>query len=554
LGDPLTLGDGLTLEFMGDGTVSLVHDPHVLVVSSIDLSDGPRPALRVSGTLSDPRTIVRSVRLSGQRVATRNAEWEATPLGQFHATIPLNHEAWDGQTRPLPSGRFVLEILAESDHPIDLAIGASRWAGFGRRAYGQSYDWQLSGKDRCLELELSAPLAPDEIGRHSQKQLRSASRRATSELEGTFFSSWYGRQVSDSPLAIFRELSARGIGEPYTWEVADPSVAIPEGAVAAVVGSRQWWRASTTARHVVTNVWQRSDFLKRDGQVVVQTWHGTPYKLLGLDRPTKAGRPGSIRKIQRDTRQWDVLISQNPHSSEVFRRAYLWDRPILETGYPRNDALAHADPIERSVVRQRLGLREDQIAVLYAPTWRENDRSMVGVLNLPRIAAALGPDYRILMRGHSITVRAAPPVHTDTVLDVTTYPDPTELMLAADVLVTDYSSIMFDFSVTGRPMLFYVPDLDEYAGTARPRWRAGKDGPGTTGFRGVYFDLASMAPGPLLTKERSLIAELLGLRQGHRTHDAAYRAWQATFNPHDDGAASTRVVDQVFCDLGDSFS
>lgn len=553
LGNPIPLGSGLLVNFLGDGTVRVAHDHSVLVVTSANCVDGPEPGLHVTGTLSDPTRRVRSVLLSGPRVQVPAASWHVTADGTFHAVMPLESRSWDAQVRPLPPGRYLLRLETESGQAIEPLVGPYCLGAFGRREYGRVHNTRLSRKGGHLEIEVSAPLAPDEIGAYNQRRLRAEAAQASDEPVGTFFVSWYGRNVSDNPLAIYREMASRGLGEPYTWEVTDLSVAIPEGTEAAVVGSRNWWHASTSARYVVVNVWQRKDFLKRKGQVVVQTWHGTPYKLLGLDRPTKAGRPGSIRLIERDTQAWNHLISQNPHSSETYRRAYLWDRPILEIGYPRNDLLARGEPSERARVRELLGLTADQVAILYAPTWREDDRSKVGVLDVHQFARKLGPGHPILLRGHSITLRGGKPVESESIIDVSSYPDAADLMIAADVLVTDYSSIMFDFSVTGRPILFYVPDLADYAGTAARQGRIRKTSPGTNAevsskFRGVYFELGPLAPGPLITNQRDLVTAVRNLDAIRRQYASKYATWRSTFNPHDDGLASRRLVDELFPD------
>jgi CDP-glycerol glycerophosphotransferase (TagB/SpsB family) len=118
------------------------------------------------------------------------------------------------------------------------------------------------------------------------------------------------------------------------------------------------------------------------------------------------------------------------------------------------------------------------------------------------------------------------------VVEVTTYPEINDLFAVADVAITDYSSIMFDYSVTGKPMLFFVPDLDDY----RERRR------------GVYFDLGESAPGPLLATTEEVAEALRGLDPAAyaRAHGEKYAAWRARFNPHDDGEAAARVVDEIY--------
>src|SRR5690606_37289810 len=151
-------------------------------------------------------------------------------------------------------------------------------------------------------------------------------------------------------------------------------------------------------------------------------------------------------------------------------------RPVWIEGYPRNDVLMTGD---RDEIRTRLGIGADEKAILYAPTWRDDRDRIVEFLDLPALAQQT--DAVVLVRGHSRTLAAGQDATGPRVVDVTAYPDIAQLLLAADVLLTDYSSVMFDFTATGKPIHFFTPDLDHYRGE----------------LRGFYFDLAARAPGPL---------------------------------------------------------
>ena len=212
---------------------------------------------------------------------------------------------------------------------------------------------------------------------------------------------------------------------------------------------------------------------------------------------------------------------------------------MLETGYPRNDVLARADRDARGRRGPRAARASRRIArvVLYAPTYRDDVRDNRGryrleqALDIDRLRAAVGDDTVILYRKHHYCVDPAPATADGFVRDVSAYPDATELMLAADVLVTDYSSMMFDFANTGRPMLFFTYDLDAYRDE----------------IRGFYFDFAERAPGPLLRTTDELAAALRGPRRraspSTRTATASSRR---AFCELDDGHAAARVVDRLF--------
>jgi CDP-glycerol glycerophosphotransferase len=231
------------------------------------------------------------------------------------------------------------------------------------------------------------------------------------------------------------------------------------------------------------------------------------------------------------------VVSPNRFSTPILRRAYAVEGEMLETGYPRDDVLARPDrDTLGQEVRRRLGIPEGKRTVLYAPTYRDNlfdargRYRMEPQLDLERLRAAVGEDTVILFRKHHYIVDPVPTEPRGFVIDVSQYPDGTELMLAADVLVTDYSSMMFDFANTGRPMLFFTHDLDAYRDE----------------IRGFYFDFVESAPGPLLRTTDELADALVGIDAVRSSYAAAYEAFATRFCELDDGHASARVVDRVF--------
>jgi CDP-glycerol glycerophosphotransferase len=209
---------------------------------------------------------------------------------------------------------------------------------------------------------------------------------------------------------------------------------------------------------------------------------------------------------------------------------------MLETGYPRVDVLAGAGLEERSRrLRRRLAIPDDMRTVLYAPTYRDQVVDRRGRfrldlrLDLERLRAAVGEDSVILFRKHHYVIDAAPQTADGFVRDVSSYPDGTELLLAADVLLTDYSSMMVDYANTGRPMLFFTYDLDAYADE----------------IRGFYLDFMATVPGPLLRTTDEVADALADLDAVRAAHADRYRAFRDTFCELDDGRAAERVVDRL---------
>ncbi len=425
----------------------------------------------------------------------------------WSATVSLRAARWGGEPMPVPSGAYQLRLDAGPQPVIE---AASRTVPSLARVEAEG---DL--------VRVSAPLTDDERGTANQARLEREyrSREATPE-DAVFFESFYGQNASCNPRALDAVIAA---GHPRTaryWSVIDASVEVPDGAIALVEGSAEWWRVRADARLLVVNDWLRKRWIKRKHQTVLQTWHGTMLKKIANDRPRQALRAKLAAILE--SRRWDVLLSQNPHSTTVFRSAYRFRGPIWEVGYPRNDSLSDANG---SAMRSKLGIAANTKVLLYAPTWRDDHLEHIDHLDVAAFTDALGPGYVTLIRGHSRTLRPGRDLHASNVLDVTGYPDVTDLFLAADALVTDYSSVMFDFSVTGKPMFFFTPDLAHY----RER------------LRGFYFDLEQVAPGPVVNTAAEL-ASLVADPTVAAQYAARYEAWRERFNPRDDGAAAQRVL------------
>ncbi|GAA4179273.1 CDP-glycerol glycerophosphotransferase family protein [Gryllotalpicola koreensis] len=444
--------------------------------------------------------------------------------GRWSARVPLAIEVWGAAPTPPRSGEYALTVMSSPGHPLELDTGAALPPS---RRYGNSFRAAVSAARGAIAVELSAPLADDEVGAANQRRLFSAYRSSPAPLEqAVFFESYFGNNVSCNPLGIDRALAAAHPEVTRYWSVADASVQVPEGAVRVIDGSAEWWHARAASRLLVVNDWLRKRWRKRPGQTVLQTWHGTPLKKLALD---KSGlRPRARLAARAESSRWDILLAQNPFSADTFRSAYAFRGPIWEEGYPRNDIVARGEA--GPGIRARLGIAANATVVLYAPTWRDDRPGAVDHLDVAAFARRLGPGFVTLIRGHSRTLRPGASVTAPGVIDVTGYPEISELYLAADILITDYSSVMFDFSVTGKPIFFYMPDFEHYRDQTR----------------GFTFDLFPVAPGPVTTSLTELADAVTDASPAAATHATRYAEWRARFNPQDDGHAGERVVERIF--------
>lgn len=471
------------------------------------------PALVLSGDGERPAAVelVGARARVAARLSGRGKTWKAT--------LPLRAARWGGPELPLPTGTYTVRIADAETRGI--------------RAPADVPLTQLGTLRAHLEgwtLHIGPPMDPAYDSGEGQDALerRYATRPAGTE-NAVFFESFYGRNASCNPLAIDRELARRAPGITRYWSVVDLSVRVPDGAIPVVEGTPEWWRARGAARLLVVNDWLRRRFARRKGQTVLQTWHGTPLKRLALHRP--GFDPRRMAAVVRESRRWNVLLAQNPYAATILGKAYAFlTRPIWVEGYPRNDVLVNGDG---SATRAALGIRPDERVLLYAPTWRDDRDEIVDFVDPAALAAAT--DAVVLVRGHSRTLIPGKDAEGPRVIDVTRFPDTSQLLLVADALITDYSSVMFDYSVTGKPMFFLVPDMEHYRGE----------------LRGFYFDLAAHAPGPVVRTQNELVAAL-------NDHDPSayaqrYDAWRTKFNARDDGHAAERVVsriiDQGFIDV-----
>jgi CDP-glycerol glycerophosphotransferase len=448
-----------------------------------------------------------------------------------------------GEPLPLPDGPW--DVLARSGGgPVmPVAYDHARLAGISHKkvtAGPKLYAFTTAGYDSPV-ITAEPRLRLSEQGNFNRRVLRRAlypiqSRRPL--RDAVLFVSWNGKQCTDNPLGIAQELRRRGDDREHIWVVTDYAAAVPEGDKAVLSGTEEYFDALARSRYVISNDDMQPFFRKREGQVYLQTWHGTPLKKIGFDigRPQFASGTAYFDRLAADIGKWDLLLSQNPFSTPILRRAFRYEGEICEYGYPRNDILTRGGPLAGQV-RRRLGIPDGKRVVMYVPTWRDNQFYASGRyrfdlrIDLERAWQLLGPDHVLLIRGHhhlanDVTVGT----RRDFALNVTGYPNVSELFLITDVLITDYSSVMFDFAVTGRPMLFFTYDLEQYRDQ----------------LRGFCFDFEAEAPGPLLASSEEVLAAARDTAAATAGYAAAYQAFAAKYCPLDDGKAGARICDRLF--------
>lgn len=522
--------------------MTTAEQPHVtqVVVNRIALDYSATPAVILEGT--GTVALPFSLRLHGAR-ALREAtivalgDTTARAGSRWSARFDLLGTTWTGTALAPRSGRYWLRACAGDGSALGLGVTAELPAGQLIEQVAHVRFELVQGE---LNLVFGPPLTDRERGARQQQSLESDYRSLVPAIQNAvFFESFFGQNASCNPLAIDRALARIRPDIARYWSVVDASVAVPAGAIRLIEGSADWWQLRAGARLLVVNDWLRSRFVQRPHQTVLQTWHGTMLKRLALNRKRLGLR--AIVATLRESSRWSILLAQNAYSARIFRGAYGFLGPIWQEGYPRNDVLRATEPgvtdlgatdFVATELRSRLGISADATVVLYAPTWRDDRPDHIDHLDVAAFTKALGADVITLIRGHSRTLTPGHEVHAANVIDVTAYPDVSELYLVADVLITDYSSVMFDFSVTGKPIFFYTPDLEHY----REK------------LRGFYFDLIEVAPGPVVAVLSELVDLVIDRAAVAVRFTERYAAWQHRFNPRDDGGAADRVVHRLLAE------
>jgi CDP-glycerol glycerophosphotransferase len=349
------------------------------------------------------------------------------------------------------------------------------------------------------------------------------------------FESHMGKQYSDNPKYIYEELRRQNLGYEAIWAYAESPSGFPKSAKLVKRGSWAYFRALATARYWVDNQGFPHDLRKRPETTYLQTWHGSAFKRMGFhEAAIKQATFDRQSRLQQAIDRFDTFLIRSDHDAQTLAKGMRVHGELMPAGYPRNDALVTGgDPAEVAALRKRLGLTDDRKVVLYAPTFRprpgRGPHRMTIPFDLERFARELGDRMVLLIRPHYLETVAMPPGLSKFVRSAADVHDVTSLMLISDALITDYSSVMFDYALLDRPMLFHVPDYDDYVGQSR----------------GSYFDLAEVAPGPLTDDDDGLFGALAGL--GSTDNYAEKRAaFRARFGEYDTGNAAKAVVDRFF--------
>lgn len=357
------------------------------------------------------------------------------------------------------------------------------------------------------------------------------------------FESFLGKQYSDNPRAIYEYMVKHKPQYELYWSYDRRHKKVFENKNVNAIRrfSLKWIIIMARSKYWVSNSRLPLWIPKPEHTIYLQTWHGTPLKRLAADMD-EVHMPGTDtikykENFIKEAKKWDYLVSPNGYSSEIFKRAFKFNKSMLETGYPRNDFLINSTDDTMANIRDSLQLPKDKKIILYAPTWRDNQFYSKGrykfdlQMDLDRLKKELGDNFVILLRLHYLVAENIDlTAYKEFIYDCSSHEDIRELYLIADYLITDYSSVFFDFALLKRPMLFFVYDIEEYRDK----------------LRGFYFDFEKEAPGPLLKTTEEIISEVKKIEKKGFIPTETTKEFYQRFCYLEDGQATKRVVDQVF--------
>ena len=364
------------------------------------------------------------------------------------------------------------------------------------------------------------------------------------------FETFMGRQYGCNPKWIYEYMVSRPELEDYrfVWVARDKEkkeeMQCLSRTEVVIHQSVEYYKACAKAKYIITNSILDNGILKKEGQVFIQTWHGTPLKKLRCDIVAEKGNAmNSLREIKNkndmDIVRFDYFISPSAYCTEKFISSFNLkelkkENIIIETGYPRNDLLFNYTETDVKKVRNTVNLPEGKKVILYAPTFRDNQHDGARYVynthvDFDRLRELFGDEYVVLFRAHYFVASQFDfSKYEGFIYNVSEYDDITPLYLITDILITDYSSVLFDFANLMRPMVFYMYDLEEYENE----------------IRGFYFP-ASDLPGPIARTEEELFDVLNNIEMMSDRYASKYKAFNEKFNYLDDGNAARRVVDEL---------
>ena len=364
------------------------------------------------------------------------------------------------------------------------------------------------------------------------------------------FEAFGGRNYTCSPKAMYEKMITMKEFQDYemVWAFVEPEkheVAEFKNLKIIVTKSEEYYEYCAKAKYWIVNSIMPEEIDKKEDQVYVQCWHGTPLKRLRYDIEVNGATLNTIEEIKKrndiDAKRFDYFISPSKFCTEKFISAFNLknlgkEDIIIEEGYPRNDSLFHYTEKDIKRIKKKWNIPEDKKVIFYLPTFRDNQHeSGVGYtynlgIDFDSLKEKFQDEYVILFSPHYFVAKQVDvSKYEGFVINVTENDDINDMYIVSDIIMTDYSSVFFDFANLKRPMLFYMYDLDIYKGKLRD----------------FYLDLEEL-PGPIAETQEDLEKNLKNIEKEFKKNKTKYEKFNKKFNYLDDGAAARRVINVIF--------
>ncbi len=359
-----------------------------------------------------------------------------------------------------------------------------------------------------------------------------------------FFESFYGKSYSGNPKYIYETMLKMGYDKKYKFVWAynkDNPEIIPGNPI--IVNRNEagdYYRYLSLAKFWVNNI-LFPIHTKRNGNIYLQTWHGTPLKKIGYDITIPGPEIEGRRNFYNESRNWDYLISSNEYSSEIFKRAFKFQKEMLELGYPVNDIFFKDNAELIDSIKNKYDIPKDKKIILYAPTWKDDEQKEYWEhyfnleIDLERLYEEFNDEYIILLKMHHLVSERLDIDENlkDFAIDLSLHDDIQELYVMADILITDYSSVFFDYAHSKRPIIFFVPDLNHYMENVR----------------GLYLNMETELPGPLIQNNDDLIESIRNIDKVSHDYKERYEVFYERFCSVCKGDSGEKIVERIFGEI-----
>ena len=442
----------------------------------------------------------------------------------------LQHLAWGQQVYSYPSGAYTLRHK-KSENSRAVSFRATPKLAMQtplehELQHSNVTAWVTSTHN--FAVSIGAPLSMVQRSKYGQRQLQKSFMELACVEDHVFIESFGGGSCTDSPLALAESIHISNSNVKIYCSIVDYSVPIPSFVIPLIQGTTSWFHGVRTARLIINNNIFPFFFKKGLEQTYLQTWHGTPIKKIGTHAPRTFISASYRRGVLREADSWTGLLAQNSYSAGIFADCFDYHGQIICVGYPRNDNLEQTQKI-RAKIRSTLSLTAAQVVVLVAPTWRDDlyragKTQGSGDLDLAFLSDRSPENYRFLLRTHQNEIGGEILTRHRKVIDVSSYPSINDLFAASDCLITDYSSLAFDYSNTGKPILAHISRESNYET-----------------IRGTYLSVSELFGSQVARSMPDLLKILIQSNSENSPSGNSSRI-KKLFASMDDGGASGRVL------------